>query len=213
MQDDWVGNPDLDSEIHHQIDLTVQQSTNVYSWSATAFYDHVEDYIERYQAGTGNDSVLKYRNVSARLTGIEVEGQYALSDNIITRATVAYTRGMNTDDDTDLAQIAPLEAHFYADYKTEKWGTGLEWVIANAQDRVNEESGYDAGPSNGFGVLHLKAFYEIVEPIKVEAGIENVLDKTYAYHVNSANVDPFNPLAERVNEPGRQYWMKATYQF
>ncbi|GAA3935089.1 TonB-dependent copper receptor [Litoribacillus peritrichatus] len=212
-QDDWVGNPDLDAEIHHQLDLSLQQAAKSYSWSATAFYDYVEDYIERYQAGTGNDSVLKYRNVTATLAGFELEGQYAFTERVITRATLAYTRGMNTDDDTDLAQIAPLEAHFYADYKTQQWGTGLEWVVAKGQDRVDDDSGFDAGESNGFGVLHLKAFYQVAEPVKIEAGVENVFDKTYAYHVNSANADPFNPLAVRVNEPGRQLWVKGVYKF
>ena len=46
-----------------------------------------------------------------------------------------------------------------------------------------------------------------------EAGVENLTDRAYAYHVNTANADPFNPDAVRVNEPGRQGWVKVRYEF
>ena len=212
-QNDWVGNPELDFEIHYQLDVTLSKATERYSWSATAFYDHVKDYIERYQAGTGMDSILLYKNVDAMLAGLELEGQYKFTDEMSTRTTVAYTRGMNTDDSTDLSQIAPLEAHFYVDYETSKWGTGLEWVVAEGQDRINETSGFDAGESSGFGVLHFNAHYNILEALTLKAGVENVFDKAYAYHVNTASVDPFSSDAVRVNEPGRQFWVKGEYLF
>jgi len=32
-------------------------------------------------------------------------------------------------------------------------------------------------------------------------------------HVNTAATDPFDPTAVRVNEPGRQVWMKLRYSF
>ncbi len=212
-QDDWVGNPELDFEIHHQLDISLSQASREYSWSATAFYDQVEDYIERYQAGTGMNSIMKYRNVDAMLAGVELEGQYKFTDSISTRATLAYTRGMNTDDSTDLAQIAPLEAHLYADYNAANWGTGFEWVVADGQDHVNETNGLDAGESSGFGVLHWQAHYKLMDALTLKTGVENVFDKTYAYHVNAANVDPFSPDAVRVNEPGRQFWVKGELQF
>ncbi|GLQ31581.1 TonB-dependent receptor domain-containing protein [Litoribrevibacter albus] len=212
-QNDWVGNPDLDFEIHHQVDINLSQATRSYSWSATAFYDQVEDYIERYQAGTGMNSIYKYRNVDALLAGVELEGQYKFTEELSTRATLAYTRGMNTEDSTDLSQIAPLEAHLYADYKTGAWGTGFEWVVADGQDHVSDTSGLDAGESTGFGVLHWQAHYNVMNDLTLKAGVENVFDKAYAYHVNAASVDPFSSDAVRVNEPGRQFWVKGEFVF
>ncbi|MFC3151540.1 TonB-dependent copper receptor [Litoribrevibacter euphylliae] len=212
-QNDWVGNPEIDFEIHHQLDVSLSQSTRQYSWSATAFYDQVEDYIERYQAGTGMISILKYRNVDAMLAGLELEGQYKFTEELSSRATLAYTRGMNTDDSTDLSQIAPLEAHLYADYNTAKWGTGFEWVVADEQTHISETSGYDAGETSGFGVLHWQAHYNVLDDLTVKAGVENVFDKAYAYHVNAAKSDPFSSDAVRVNEPGRQFWIKGEFVF
>ncbi|MCU7921846.1 MAG: hypothetical protein KZQ88_04035 [Candidatus Thiodiazotropha sp. (ex Dulcina madagascariensis)] len=44
-------------------------------------------------------------------------------------------------------------------------------------------------------------------------GIDNVFDKRYAYHINRANADPFNPEAIQVNEPGRAVWVRAGMKF
>jgi len=47
----------------------------------------------------------------------------------------------------------------------------------------------------------------------IKLGINNVLDNTYAYHVNRANVDPFNPVPVQVNEPGRAFWLNLSMEF
>ena len=55
--------------------------------------------------------------------------------------------------------------------------------------------------------------YEGAEHFTLSAGVNNVFDKAYAYHVNRANVDPFNPDAVQVNEPGREYWVRLSTTF
>ena len=46
------------------------------------------------------------------------------------------------------------------------------------------------------------------------AGIDNLLDETYAEHVSRAGamIPGFDQIA-RINEPGRTLWMKAQYSF
>ena len=65
----------------------------------------------------------------------------------------------------------------------------------------------------GFVVVNLYSHWQAFEQFTLEAGVENLLDKKYAYHVNKASVDPFDPTAIRVNEPGRQYWVRMRYTF
>jgi iron complex outermembrane receptor protein len=213
MMTNWVGNPALDFEQHYQLDVSLSQTSDSYAWSATAFYDRVNDYIERYVEGSGMASVYKYKNVDAVLGGLELEAQYQPHNHVTLRGTASYTRGMNTDDSTDLARMAPLEVHTFVDYETERWGTGLEWVLAEGQAHINQTSGLDASESEGFGVLHWKAHVNIEKGLTLKAGVENVLDRAYAYHVNAANADPFSPTAVVVNEPGRQFWVKGEYLF
>ncbi|MCV6623766.1 MAG: TonB-dependent copper receptor [Cellvibrionaceae bacterium] len=202
----WVGNPDIDAETHHQLDLSLQQSSGKLEWSATAFYNDVGDYIEQFK----QDNATLYRNIDAEIYGTELDAKWQLSSAFSARAGVSYTRGEG--DNGDLAQIAPLEARINVAYQAADWAVGAEWLVSSRQTHfdpdvdVNEESA-------GFGVLHVYGHWNITEALLLEAGIENLSDKTYAYHVNSANSDPFNPDAVRVNEPGRQTWVKVRYQF
>lgn len=201
----WVGNPELDPEIHQQLDLTLQRDHGRLEWSATLFVDDVDDYIERFEEGSAD----LYRNSDATLFGSEVDASLTLSEHLRTRLGLAWTRGHG--DNGDLAQIAPLEARLNLDYQRGSWALGAEWVASASQSNFNPAVDVDA-PTPGFGVLHLYGHWNLSASLILEAGIENLFDRAYAYHVNAGNADPFNPEAIRVNEPGRQGWVKLRYQ-
>ncbi|ROR98691.1 iron complex outermembrane receptor protein [Sinobacterium caligoides] len=200
----WVGNPNIDSEVHQQIDLTLMSDDSERNWSATVFWDNVDDYIERYNVA---ENTL-YRNVDATLKGVELEYGSELSDNLSANIAVSYTRGES--DNGPLANIAPLTGRFKLDYRRDKWGVGSELIVADRQDKYNSDVDVDA-ESPGFAVMNLYSHWQAKKQLTVEAGVENLFDKNYAYHVNTASVDPFDPTAIRVNEPGRQYWLRVRY--
>jgi iron complex outermembrane receptor protein len=62
-------------------------------------------------------------------------------------------------------------------------------------------------------VIDLYGKYALTKNSSIRFGIDNLLDKSYAYHVNRANVDPFNPEAIQVNEPGREVWLRGSVKF
>ncbi|GAA6154335.1 TonB-dependent copper receptor [Pseudoteredinibacter isoporae] len=202
----WVGNPDVDAEVHQQLDISLQQSHGQFGWAATAFYNDVDDYIEQYKQG--NNTL--YRNIDAELFGSELDVRWQLTQAFSAKAGLSYTRGRG--DNGDLAQIAPLEARINMDYQSGDWAVGAEWIVSSRQNHFNPDVDVNEA-SAGFSVVHLYGHWNITEALLLEAGIENLADKAYAYHVNSANSDPFNPDAVRVNEPGRQSWIKVRYQF
>lgn len=202
----WVGNPHLDPEIHQQLDLTLVRDHGRLEWSATVFVDAVDDYIERYQDGSAD----LYRNIDATLFGSELDASLVVNEHLRTRLGIAWTRGHG--DNGDLAQIAPLEARLNLDYQRGNWALGAEWVASARQSNFNPAVDVDA-PTPGFGVMHLYGHWNLNASLILEAGIENLFDRAYAYHVNAGNADPFNPEAIRVNEPGRQGWLKLRYQF
>ncbi|WP_075187070.1 TonB-dependent receptor domain-containing protein [Teredinibacter haidensis] len=205
MGSSWVGNPDIAAEKHQQLDITVVSRGETQRWSATVFWDKVNDYIERYNLETAT----LYRNTDAKLYGIEVDGSRHLSDTLSATAALSYTRGES--DNGDLGQIAPLEARFNLDYQRDQWAAGAELVATTKQDKVNPV--IDAGETDGFTVLNFYSSWEPLKSLRLQAGIENLLDEMYAYHVNAANSDPFNPDPVRVNEPGRRIWLKVRYAF
>lgn len=202
----WVGNPDIKAEVHQQLDLSVQRSRGQLEWGATIFYNDVSDYIEQFK-DTKN---TLYRNIDAELYGSEIDAKWSVSDALSVRAGLSYTRGKG--DNGDLAQIAPLEARVNVDYRSGDWALGAEWIVSDRQTHFDSDVDVNE-VSSGFGVLHVYGHWNITQSLLLEAGIENLADKAYAYHVNSANSDPFNPDAVRVNEPGRQSWIKLRYQF
>lgn len=207
----WVGNPDLALEKHLQLDLGLAWQGASASASLAAFADRVDDYILRDRA-RGQDGVLRadgasiYRNVDASLVGLEAEGRWQLAENLVLKAEAAWVRGQNRDDERPLAQMPPLNGTLAL-----AWDTGAgEWRAslrgAARQDRVDDSvltgGGLDARRTPGFGVLDLgwrRAFG--AHSLRLE--VRNAFDRTYAEHLNRANLDPFNPDPVQVNEPGR----------
>ena len=138
---------------------------------------------------------------------------YAFDDRWKGDATLAWAWGENRSDHRPLPQMPPLEARFGLTYDSGVWSAGALWRVAAAQHRAAPGSGnivgQDLGPSAGFGVFSLNSGYRLSRTLTLSAGIDNLLDKTYAEHVNAANaglVGYVNTL--RVNEPGRTGWLK-----
>ena len=202
----WVGNPEINAETHQQLDLSLISNGANEGWSATLFYNNVDDFIERYQQGPAT----LYRNIDAKLYGLELDANFVLASNLTARIGVSYTRG--DGDNGDLAQISPVEARMNFDYTRERWAMGVEWLVSAKQTHFDPDVDV-AEETRGFGVVHVYAHWSVTKHIVLEAGVENFLDSAYAYHVNAGNADPFNPDAVRVFEPGRQGWLKARYQF
>jgi iron complex outermembrane receptor protein len=207
----WIGNPGLALEKHAQLDLGLAWEGERATASAVAFVDRVGDYILRDRA-RGQDGVLLadgasvYRNVDATLHGLEIEAHWQWTESLSLEAEAAWVRGQNRSDDRPLAQMPPLNGALALawDTRTGEWTARLRG--AARQDRVDDSvltgSGLDARRTPGFGVLDLgwsKAF----GAHRLRLDLKNVFDRTYAEHLNRANLDPFNPDPVQVNEPGR----------
>jgi iron complex outermembrane receptor protein len=218
----WVGNPNLDPEKHHQIEFGVNTNKSGWDLSASVFYNKVDDFILRDRA-RGQDGILMsdgatiYRNVDATLYGLEADAGIRWSSNWASRATLAYVHSENTSDNRPIAQTPPLEGTINLEYSNSNWYAGGKVVAQSKQTRVEDDSttdsGVDAGKTGGWAILNLYGGYEITENATVKVGVDNLFDKTYAYHVNRANADPFNPDAVQVNEPGRSVWIRFNADF
>jgi iron complex outermembrane receptor protein len=221
MDNSWVGNPELEPEKHHQLEVGYKWQTGGLDGDVTLYYNDVSDFILRDKA-RGQDGILVnngtaniYRNVDAELYGIEWQAGYTLSDSLKANASLAYVRAENSTDDRPIAQIAPLEVSVGVDYTRGDWELGGALKANAKQTRADIEngSGQDAQETPGWGVIDLYGKYALTKNSSIRFGIDNLLDKSYAYHVNRANVDPFNPEAIQVNEPGREVWLRGSVKF
>ena len=113
--------------------------------------------------------------------------------------------------------MPPLGGTVSLEYTRANWNLGAMVRADARQNRVEDDiftdSGQDADKTPGWATLDLFGGYEAAEYVTVAAGVNNVFDRNYAYHVNAANMDPFNPTAIQVNEPGRAYWVRLNATF
>ena len=206
----WVGNPGLDVAAHHQLDLGVSRSADGHRWNVTAFLDLVDDFVlrDRARAQPGillADRASIYRNVDARLVGLELDGSWALSGPWALRGNAGWVRGENRTDGRPLAQMPPLQGVAALEYAHAGWRgrAALRWALE--QNRVDDDpaigSGVDFGPTPGYAILDLELVLPLGGGLELLAGVDNLLDDTYADHLNRGNL--FDPDPLRVNEPGR----------
>lgn len=81
---------------------------------------------------------------------------------------------------------------------------------------INEGNvvGKDFAESAGFGVLSANATYKVNKNVKLSAGLDNILNKTYSEHLSTAGNSAFGYSANSaVNEPGRTLWAKVNVTF
>ena len=70
--------------------------------------------------------------------------------------------------------------------------------------------GQDIGPTEGANIVSWNAGWRPGKAWLVTAGIDNLLDETYAEHISRAGaaIAGFTQTT-RINEPGRTFWLKA----
>ena len=220
-----------------QLDIGYIYRNEKLSASMSAFANTINDYLliqadyTKASAMTGMDGGMAgmgsmsdsrgatiVRNIDARSWGMEMDLGYRLADNWRTELTLSSVRGTNDSDDTTLAQLPPLEARLGLYYTLEEWSAGLLWRGLAAQDRVDigkgNIAGQDIGTTASANILSINGGWRPLQSLLLTAGVDNLLDETYAEHISRAGaaIPGFAQLS-KVNEPGRTLWMKAVYNF
>ncbi|MFV1944081.1 TonB-dependent copper receptor [Pseudomonas luteola] len=202
-----------------QLDFGAQYNGDDLQAWASGYVGQVRDFI-LFDYGTDmmGMSTSTARNVDARIMGGELGVAYRLTPNWKTDATLAYAWGKNSSDGQALPQMPPLETKLGLTYEQSAWSAGALWRVVAAQNRVAEAQGnvvgQDFGKSAGFGVFSLNGSYRISKQLKVSTGVDNLLGKNYAEHLNLAGDAGFGFPGDRaLNEPGRTFWTKVDFSF
>lgn len=211
---------DLENEKTAQFDAGYQYEQGAFKSWASVYAGLIQDYILVTYTPTGSMGRLeaKSRNVDATIAGAEAGVAYQFTDQIQADISAMYAWGENTTDHTALPQIAPLEGRFNLRYVQEKYNLGLLWRVVAAQDRTSYREGniigYDLEDSKGFGTLSLNGTYNIQKDLDLSVGIDNVLNKNYAEHLNKLGSSGFSYAAtEQFNNIGRNYWARISMKF
>ncbi len=203
---------DLDRERLTQLDFGLGYKGGSFDANLAAFYGVIDDYI------LITNTAAKARNVDALLYGFEADATWRFAPHWRSVATIAWTWAENDTDNRPLAQVAPLEATLGLQYEQERWSAGVLARGVMEQDRVDVGSGTiagtDLGATPGFAVLSLNGGWRVTDAVTLTAGVDNLLDRTYYEHVSRAGAEVAGfEQTDRVYEPGRTFWLKATAKF
>lgn len=211
-----VGNPGIDPEKHHQLDMGVSHTTRQWNGTLSAYADYVSDFImqdtAKGQAGilVSNGATI-YRNISAQLMGVEAEGKYSFLPRWALLGGVAYTYGNNQTDHDALAQIPPLSGRVGFEFVEESWMLGTRLNFATRQGRIdNLTSRRDVKQTGGYGTVDIYSKVSL-QPFEIRFGVSNLFNKNYAQHLNRSNV--FDPTSVQINEAGRSYGVQLRAKF
>lgn len=226
LENRWIGNPLLDPERHNQVEIGVELTRSAWELTASVYLDQVDDFIlrdrAREQAGIlRDDNASIYRNVDARFWGFEADGTYQWDARWSSTASLAFVHASNTTEDRPIAQIPPFEAGLSLDYAAPTWSAGGAARAVARQTRVDTDittgSGLDERETPGFFVLDLYGAAKLGRHADLRFGVDNVFDRTYAEHLNVAQVfgDPTVPVDDQVqvNEPGRSFWLRLDAKY
>ncbi len=200
-----------------QLDIGLQyHASRLKAW-VSGYAGVVDDFILIHYPATPMDKASA-TNVQARIAGGEAGLSYAFTARWKGDATLATAWGSNRTEQRPLPQMPPLEMRLGLTYDHHDWSVAGLWRLVTAQHRVavgeGNIVGQDLGRSSGFGVLSINGGYRFGKTVTLTAGIDNLLDKTYAEHINAAPpalAGYFGTV--RINEPGRTGWLKLGIKF
>lgn len=198
----------LESEKSSQLDLGLKYRSSALRANLSLYYTKIDDFILVKPLSSAE-------NVEASLYGGEADLSYFLTQGLHLDATAAYTRGDNDTYGTPLAQVAPPEATLGVGYEDAVWSAALLVRGVLRQDRVHVGYGtivgQDLGETPGFVTLAVNGGYRCRCGTLITAGVDNLLDQTYAEHISRAGamVSGYTQT-ERVNELGRFPWVKVS---
>ncbi|MEN7546899.1 TonB-dependent receptor [Rapidithrix thailandica] len=207
---DYIGNPDIELEKSFSTELSLDYSGKYIQVLGTVYQYQIQDYIlgslapELSAMTIGANGVKVYGNIpSAVLYGSELELLLRPTERLTWMNSLQYTYGEDNDKDP-LPLIAPLKGTSSLRYHPDKFYIQMESEMATKQSRTSSKFGERTTP--GYVIFHLRAAYQLpiaMQTLKVETGIENLLDKAYQQHLDWGNI----------LRPGRNIYMNINFQF
>ncbi len=217
----YVGNPNLDPEVSHQIELALGWQDNNAYLSPRAFYHRVNDYIQGTAVtdpvtiavsanANGDATPLAFDNVDAELYGLDMGFGFALNSHWRVDGNLAYVRGKRRDISDDLYRIAPPSLRVGLTWLHSTWRMTLESVVYAGQDNLSATITNDPSSAAnnfddipGYGIVNLYANVSLSNQWTLTLGLENLADKLYQDPLSGFNRNAANGVGIGQRLPGR----------
>lgn len=217
----YLGDPLLDPEVSHQLELALVGDGERSAWSLRAHFRRVDDYVHGLPAtdpvaiavstnAAGDPTPLAMANVDARFWGLDGDYVRALTESLALELRGTWLEGEIEDPDDHVYRLAPPE-----------FTVGLRWTrgpltLRATQRFVARELGASrlltldpANPKNrfervdGYALTALDASWRIREGLRVDLGVENLFDEGYEDATSGFVRAPDGDVAVGARLPGR----------
>lgn len=212
-----IGDPNLDPEQGYSMDLGLRiwkpkfhlKIDGFVNWLSDMIVEESGEFIYSYTTGVVDTiPALINRNVDkARLYGVDFNFQYNFYRNFVLHGTGSYVRGEDTQNDTNLPLIPPMNGSLGLRYNIPKYGgVHLQAIGFADQDKVAEGE----LETKGYARFDLRIYSSFINidfaQVKFFGGIENIGDRAYSNHLatNRGSI---------TIEPGRNFYIKMKVLF
>ncbi|MGB0894104.1 MAG: TonB-dependent hemoglobin/transferrin/lactoferrin family receptor [Parashewanella sp.] len=216
-----IPNSDLKSEESDSFEVGVKFNNEQVSVNLTGFYNKFDNFIESKTVRVEPTfiprvmkRVIQYQNISkTEIKGIELSSKYWLTDELDIQVNAAYTKGENSETNTPLTSISPLNGNVILNADFDDWGAFAAFRWAKGMTDVPEKT----LESSGYGVVDLYAYYNFAG-VKLGVGIDNALDKEYIPYQSVAGVSANSRAGKptdltQYTQVGRNVSVKMSYKF
>ncbi|MDA8794728.1 TonB-dependent receptor [Gammaproteobacteria bacterium] len=224
----YIGNPNLNPEVAHEIELGLDLENSRYGIYPRIFYKRVSDYIQGTPStnvtannfaqmmanmGMGMPNPLQFTNVEARFYGLDIDSNFSINDKITLRAILNIVRADRRDINDNLYRVSPDNVLVALDYRGNGWTGSIESVTYADQNRIaitNSEL-----KTEGYSLVNVMARSSLADGVEVSIGAENLLDESYLDHLAAYN-RAYNPdIASRARMPGlgRNFYARVMWNF
>lgn len=211
-----IGTPDLDQTTNTEIDLGAEKRYRNASIKAKVFHSWLKDYIY-YNA---DKPMHAFENIDATVYGLSLSGDWFVNDAVSLDMALAWQRGQKDEalagqTDKDLAEITPLKLNLGVNYDYGLRNTArLEMVAADRWKNFDADNGEQE--IAGYAVLNMKVQHALTRSVELTAGVDNILNKTYAVSNTYKDLNLITDgtgVVMLMNEPGRYMYLNAAYKF
>ncbi|MBF0164480.1 MAG: TonB-dependent receptor plug domain-containing protein [Magnetococcales bacterium] len=213
----YIGNLNLKPEVANTFSITADwhgEGTHTWNLKLTPYFTHIEDYIDVRRCPTdvcsnangtpsaANGAVdtasrattgyvyLQYVNQTAQLYGLDLSGDILLNESprygsFTLSGLVNYVKGENRTTGDNLYNIMPLNGKLALAHRREGWTGTIEEQLVASKDEVSQTR--NEVKTGGYGLLNLRGSYDW-EKVRLDLGVENVLDQFYNLPLGGAYV-------------------------
>jgi len=251
---DTVSNPHLKAEKSRNLEIGYRFQSEHQLLGVSVFRNEYDNFID-YHTFERNAGVVYKTCVGTTCTnfigdkydmpdnigevtveGVELQGEWALTDNVKLRFAYAWSQGEEKDG-TPLQSIVPASGIIGLSYNAPSQNWGIETNIVNSESKKAEDAtladasnatqippDYFSRYGGNFTTVDVQGYYNFTPKLKLTAGVYNLFDEEYIRWQRIRFANQGSPAGgarggvsldgiHRYTEPGRNFKVTMAYAF